>query len=82
MLSVGLWRWYINITLTILDSFHRPAFYLKQDVSEIGFYVRLQVEPTQLGPERGDSSIYWAQLSSFRLNMGGGADSNYGKVVF
>jgi hypothetical protein len=25
----GLWRWYINITITILDIIHRPVFYLK-----------------------------------------------------
>jgi hypothetical protein len=29
MLSIGLWRWYINISLTILDVIHRPVFYLK-----------------------------------------------------
>jgi hypothetical protein len=29
MLSVGLWRWYINITITILDIIHRPVFYLQ-----------------------------------------------------
>jgi hypothetical protein len=28
-LSVGLWRWYINITITILDIIHRPVIYLK-----------------------------------------------------
>jgi hypothetical protein len=27
--SIGLWRWYINITVTILDIIHRPVFYLK-----------------------------------------------------
>jgi hypothetical protein len=26
---VGLWQWYINITITILDIIHRPAIYLK-----------------------------------------------------
>jgi hypothetical protein len=26
---IGLWRCYINITITILDIIHRPAFYLK-----------------------------------------------------
>jgi hypothetical protein len=50
MLSIGLWRWYINITFTILDIIHRPVLYLKHNVSETGFYLRLQVEPTQLGP--------------------------------
>jgi hypothetical protein len=34
MLSVGLWRWYINIMITILDVIHCPAFYLKRDISE------------------------------------------------
>jgi hypothetical protein len=29
MLSIGLWRWYINIIITILDIVHRPVFYLK-----------------------------------------------------
>jgi hypothetical protein len=25
--SIGLWRWYINITITILDIIHRPLFF-------------------------------------------------------
>jgi hypothetical protein len=37
MLSVGLWRWYINITITILDINHRPVFYLK--LNSIGLFV-------------------------------------------
>jgi hypothetical protein len=49
MLSVGLWRWYINITITILDIINRPVFYLKHNVSETGFFLRLQMETTQLG---------------------------------
>jgi hypothetical protein len=49
ILSIGLWRWYINITIAILDIIHRPVFYLKHDVSESGFWI-LQVEPTQMGP--------------------------------
>jgi hypothetical protein len=50
MLSIGLWRWYINIAINILDIIHRPIFYLKYDVSEAGFCLRIQVETTQLGP--------------------------------
>jgi hypothetical protein len=46
MLSIGLWRWYINVTITILDIIHRPNFYLKHDYLEAGFCLRLQVEPT------------------------------------
>jgi hypothetical protein len=49
-LSVGLWRWYINIVITILGVIHRPVFFLSQDVSETGFCLRLQVQPPRLGP--------------------------------
>jgi hypothetical protein len=48
MLSIGSWRWYISIT--ILDASHRPVFYLKQNVSDTGFCLRLEVELTQFGP--------------------------------
>jgi hypothetical protein len=51
MLSIGLWRWYINITVTIVDIILRPVFYLKHYVSQTGFCLRLQVEPTQLVPK-------------------------------
>jgi hypothetical protein len=33
-----------------LDIIHRPAYISKHDVSETGFYLRLQVKPTQFGP--------------------------------
>jgi hypothetical protein len=46
MLSTGLWRWYTNITITVLDIIYRPVFYLKHDISETGMWFRLQVEPT------------------------------------
>jgi hypothetical protein len=29
---------------------HRPVYITKQNISETGFCLRLQVEPTQLGP--------------------------------
>jgi hypothetical protein len=29
---------------------HRPVIYLKRNVSETGFCLRLQAKPTQLGP--------------------------------
>jgi hypothetical protein len=32
-----------------LDIIHRLVFIYKHNVTETGFYVRLQVEPTQLG---------------------------------
>jgi hypothetical protein len=37
MLSIGLWRWYINISIKILDFIHRPVFYLK--LNSIGLSV-------------------------------------------
>jgi hypothetical protein len=40
MLSIGLWRWYINIIITILDIIHHPVFYLKSQISETGFCLR------------------------------------------
>jgi hypothetical protein len=49
MLSIGLWRWYINITITILDIIRRPVFHLKPKVSETEFCLRFQAEPTQMG---------------------------------
>jgi hypothetical protein len=41
--SIGLWRWYINITITILDIIYRLVFYLKHGLSETGFCLPLQV---------------------------------------
>jgi hypothetical protein len=41
---------YHGTTITILDIAHRPVFYLNQEVSEPEFCLRLQVEPTQMGP--------------------------------
>jgi hypothetical protein len=31
--NIGMWRWYINITITILDITHRPVYYLKHTTS-------------------------------------------------
>jgi hypothetical protein len=78
MLSIGSWRWHIDIIITILDIIHRPVFYLKHNVSDTGLCLRLQVEHTQLSqidgislccPEIGTSSIYSAQLSKLHLKM-------------
>jgi hypothetical protein len=64
MLCIGLWRWYVNITITILDIIQRPVFYLKYDVSETAFCLRLQVESTQLCPTDRDSLC----LTSLRVH--------------
>jgi hypothetical protein len=37
-------------TITILDIIHRPVFYLKHNVSDTGFCLCLQEEPTQFDP--------------------------------
>jgi hypothetical protein len=39
----------VNI-IKILDSIHLPVFHLRHVVSETGFYLRLEAEPTQLEP--------------------------------
>jgi hypothetical protein len=54
MLSTDLWRWYINITITILNVIHRPAFYLKLILTLYvypyitGNMLRLSYEPRRL----------------------------------
>jgi hypothetical protein len=35
---------FFTVTITILDIIQLPVFYLKHDVSETGFCLRLQVE--------------------------------------
>jgi hypothetical protein len=70
MLSIGLWRWYINTIVTIQDITHRPVSYLKHNVSETGFCLRLQIEPGRkkrqlyrmgpteyILPEDGDNTV-------------------------
>jgi hypothetical protein len=54
MLSIDLLRWYINITIIILDIIHRPVFYLKlNSILQICPYLtantlRLRYEPDRL----------------------------------
>jgi hypothetical protein len=48
MRSIGPWRWYINIIVTVLDIIHRTVFYLKRGFSETGFFFCLQVQDIQL----------------------------------
>jgi hypothetical protein len=38
------------ITITILDIIRRPVFYLKRNVSETGYCLRPQMEPSPLDP--------------------------------
>jgi hypothetical protein len=38
--------WILAITIIVLDIIHRPAFYVKHNISEIEFCLRAQVEPT------------------------------------
>jgi hypothetical protein len=51
MQSLGLWRWYINITVTVLDINHRPVFYLKH-VWQFSYFtgntLRLRFESNRL----------------------------------
>jgi hypothetical protein len=88
MRSIGLRRWYINVTIAVLDIIHGSVFYLKHDVSDTGFCLRPQMKPTQSGPNRSSfylwcpqtETIYGAQLSRFHLKTE--TDSCTGNVVF
>jgi hypothetical protein len=52
MLSTDLWRWYINVTTTILDIIHRSVFYLKHSGERGWLYL---LDPTEwIPPEDGD----------------------------
>jgi hypothetical protein len=35
MRSIGLWRCYINITVTVVDIIHRPVFYLNHTMNTV-----------------------------------------------
>jgi hypothetical protein len=81
MPSLGLWLWYINITIIILDIIHRPVFYLKHDVSETGFGLRLQVEPTQMGPMCVSGPVLPPTLHVYGLNTDNAVKLRAGKRV-
>jgi hypothetical protein len=44
MLSISLWVWYINITITILHIIHRPVFHLKLNSTQLYRFVRTSQE--------------------------------------
>jgi hypothetical protein len=53
--SKSLLLWYINTIIQFLDIIHLPVFYLKQNVSETGFCLRLvYAQLNRLLPEDGD----------------------------
>jgi hypothetical protein len=56
MLSIGLWRWYINIIITILDVFHEPLFYFK--LSSTYRFVRTSQE-TQYVSGMSTTGLWW-----------------------
>jgi hypothetical protein len=61
MLSIGLWRCYINITITILDIIHRPVLFKAQRFGD-WILTRLQMKPTQLSPidrDTGDRCLLY-----------------------
>jgi hypothetical protein len=60
MRSTSLWQRYINIIIMIMNITHCSVFYLKHNVSETGFCLLLQVEPTQLGPINRNNLYLWS----------------------
>jgi hypothetical protein len=57
-----------NITFIILNNIHRPAFYLKHDILDIGFCLRLRLEPTQVDPIDRAIACLQRQTSSRSFN--------------
>jgi hypothetical protein len=58
MLSIGLWRFYINTTITNLVIIHRRIFYINHDVSE-----------TELSPFSGGTRSVGPNRASFCLGV-------------
>jgi hypothetical protein len=63
---IDLWRWYVNITITILDITHSHVLYLKYNVSVTGDSVSVQWKP----PVAETSTIYCVDLSKYHLKTG------------
>jgi hypothetical protein len=81
---IRLWRWYINITITILDIVHRSVFYLKLKVSETGICLLLEMVLTDLFRIDGHVSIPVrkdrSQLNMFHMKTE--RESSLRNVVF
>jgi hypothetical protein len=45
ILSIGLWRWYSNITITILETIHRSVLYLKLNSIVLSVPYRKHITP-------------------------------------
>jgi hypothetical protein len=43
---------------------HRPVFYLEHVISETGFCLLLQVEPTQMGPIERTGPCLWTLITT------------------
>jgi hypothetical protein len=75
MRSTAFWRWFINITVTIMDIIHRPVFYLKHAMinvrtSQETHYVsfrKLDSVSVFRFPETENKSVDWASLSICHL---------------
>jgi hypothetical protein len=66
--SLGLWRWYINITITIPDIIHPTTFYLKFNSTQFCWFVRITQEIYYVSP----TSPTWldsTQLNSIGLSV-------------
>jgi hypothetical protein len=66
MLSIGLWRWYINISITNLDIIHRPIFYLK--LNSIGFSVPHRKHITSPLRAQKVNAIYRFVMTVYKYN--------------
>jgi hypothetical protein len=71
MLSIGLWRWYINITITILDIIHHPVFYLKLNSTLwVCLYIIGNTLCLRYGPNRFIQSIgLWRRYINITITI-------------
>jgi hypothetical protein len=69
MLSIGLWRWYINITITILDIIHRPVFYLKLKWTELDRFIRTSQKTHYVSATKPDRLMLSIGLWRWYINI-------------
>jgi hypothetical protein len=69
MLSIGLWRWYINITITILDNIHCLLF--KTQLNSTGLSVPHRKHITSPLLAQQVNAIYRFEVSGFDTQKGG-----------
>jgi hypothetical protein len=66
---IGLWLWYSNITITILDIIYLPVFYMKHNDSETEFCRYLQVVSIPPGTVSGKVVLYFRNTCYYSIYL-------------